>query len=324
VSIHKRITQRRTVYDSRLRDPEGKERWRTFATKREAVDFEAQERNARNRGMWVDHRRAKGLFADVAAEWLRSNPAKRPSAMVRDEGIIRVHLLPPIGGRAVGAITPDDVQGLVNAWSREARPRTVRRQYGVLRAILTMAVERDYIGRTPCRSIRLPRVEAKVRVIVTPDQLDDLADAAGAYRSMVYVGAVLGLRWGEAAALRVRDIDFCAAISRSRTRCRAEPRERSTKAHRSRTSAVARWPCRRRSSQCWPTTWPSTAVPGRSSMRGCSRVRRVAISLTATSVGACGSRHAGRSGSRGSGFMTFGRRPRLEWWPLVSTSRRRR
>ena len=209
MSIHKRRTHRRdAVYDSRLRDPAGRVYTRTFNTKREAEDYEAQERNGRNRGTWVDHRRAKTTFNDVAAEWLASNPAKRPSARVRDEGVIRLHLVPVIGGRSIGAITPLDVQRMVNAWAEVARPRTVKRQYGVLRAVLVMAVQRDYIGRTPCRGIRLPEVEQKVRRIVTPDELAALADAAGRNRPMIYVGAVLGLRWGEVAALRVRDVDF--------------------------------------------------------------------------------------------------------------------
>ena len=45
--------------------------------------------------------------------------------------------------------------------------------------------------------------------IVTPAELHHLAEALGANDApMVDVAAVLGLRWGECAGLRVRDIDF--------------------------------------------------------------------------------------------------------------------
>ena len=116
-------------------------------------------------------------------------PGEAAFGAVGDEGAIRLHLMPVIGGRPVGAITPLDVQRMVNAWAEISRPRTVKRQYGVLRAVLAMAAQRDYIGRTPCRGIRLPEVEPKARRIVTPDELAKLADAAGSYRPTIYVGA---------------------------------------------------------------------------------------------------------------------------------------
>jgi integrase len=45
--------------------------------------------------------------------------------------------------------------------------------------------------------------------VLTRDHLADLAEAQGPhYGTMVYLGAVLGLRWGECAGLRVGRIDF--------------------------------------------------------------------------------------------------------------------
>ena len=41
----------------------------------------------------------------------------------------------------------------VNGWSTSMKPRTVRRTYGVLRAVLAYAVDSDYLGRSPCRGI---------------------------------------------------------------------------------------------------------------------------------------------------------------------------
>lgn len=210
MSIHKRQTKRHgTVYDVRRRDPLGRLYSRTFRTKREAENFEAQERTNANRGTWVDHRRSRTTFSNVAEEWLASNPTKRPSALARDAGIVRCHLLPSLAPRPVGSITPREVQDLVNTWAGKVAPRTVARQYGVLRTILAMAVERDYLGRSPCRGVHLPRFEPKQRRIVTPDKLVALAAATSIeYRPMVYLGAVLGLRWGEVAALRVGRVDL--------------------------------------------------------------------------------------------------------------------
>lgn len=56
--------------------------------------------------------------------------------------------------------------------------------------------------------IRLPAVAQTVRHVVTADELVALADAMGDYGPMAYLGAVVGLRWGECAGLRVGRLDF--------------------------------------------------------------------------------------------------------------------
>jgi integrase len=146
---------------------------------------------------------------ELAGEWLASNPGKRPGTLARDEGIVRLDLKPMLGRRPLGTITPGDVQNLVNRWSPRHKPRTVRRAYGVARAVFHFAVERDYIGRSPCRGIKLPEVEQVTRPVVIGEDLERLAEQLGPnYASMAYLGAVLGLRWGECAGLRVGRVDF--------------------------------------------------------------------------------------------------------------------
>jgi integrase len=58
----------------------------------------------------------------------------------------------------------------------------------------------DQVGGTP----RSPRRN----VYLTADQLEALAQESGRYRSLVLLLGVGGVRWGEAAALRVCDVDF--------------------------------------------------------------------------------------------------------------------
>ena len=135
-----RKRDRRQVYDVRLRDPDGKVYGRTFENKAAARAWEAAEKTARNLGAWVDPRHASLTFAEVASRWLDSNPAKRAGTIERDEAIVRVHLLPPFGRRPIGAVTQPDVQAVVTRWAKSAAPRTVRRQYGTLRAIFAHAV----------------------------------------------------------------------------------------------------------------------------------------------------------------------------------------
>lgn len=72
----------------------------------------------------------------------------------------------------------------------------LRRQFGVVRAVFRFAVERDYIGRSPCRGIKLPEVEQTSCPVVSGADLERLAVEVGPnHAPMAYLGAVLGLRW---------------------------------------------------------------------------------------------------------------------------------
>lgn len=208
MSIHPRTTDRGRVYDVRYRGPGGQNFSRTFLTKRAALEFEAQQRTAKNRGTWIDPRGSKITVRDLGQEWLDSNPAKRDSTWARDESALRIHVYPDLGDRTIGSLTPVDIRRLVAKWSENLAPRSVRRIYGALRAALNYAVEVDRLARTPCRGIHLPAVEPVKVTVPSPVQLIELADTIDPdYSAMIWLGAVLGLRWGEVAALRVGNVD---------------------------------------------------------------------------------------------------------------------
>jgi integrase len=209
--IESRVRKRdgRKVYEVRLRDPVGKEYSRTFETKREAQAFEQSEKVARRGGAWVDPRRAEFTFEVVATTWLDANPAKRPSALATDERIVRVHLLPSLASRPIGSISQPDVQLMVNAWAHTAAPRSVRRYYSVLHAIFTYAVAAEWLGRSPCRNVKLPSTGSGRRRRLDVEQVAAIAaEMDERYRAMVWVGAVLGLRWAEVAGLKVDAVDL--------------------------------------------------------------------------------------------------------------------
>ncbi|MGH3429918.1 MAG: site-specific integrase, partial [Mycobacteriales bacterium] len=146
---------------------------------------------------------------EVASQWLASNPSKRPTTMAIAELTVRVHLAPAIGSRRMGSVTQPDVQGLVNGWCQAGAARTVRRRYGVLRAIFAYAVQADWLGRSPCRGIKLPAVTSTRRTLLSAEDVGRIAEAtAGPYRAMVWLGAILGLRWSEVAGLTVRAVDM--------------------------------------------------------------------------------------------------------------------
>jgi integrase len=208
MSVNRRATSRGTRYDVRLRGPDGRSYKRTFRTRREADAFEARELADRSRGAWIDPRQSATTFAEWANQWRSSAAGRRPKTLSRADDAIRLHLVPALGSRPLGSLTPLDIQELVDDLARRFAPATTRTYFAVLRAILNAAVNADLIARSPCRGIKLPRVTPKAHLIVGPEEVHRLAESiAPEYRVMVFVAAELGFRWGECAGLQVRDLD---------------------------------------------------------------------------------------------------------------------
>lgn len=208
MSIHRRVGKRGNTYEVRLRSPDGREISRSFRTEREARAFEADQRATMHRGGWVDPRSATTLFRVVAERWQHANPTKRPSTHARDDVTLRLHLLPALGDKPIGQITTADVRTLVTTWLTERKPSSVSRDYRTLAAICRFAVDQDLIVRSPCRGIKLPTGARRSVHVVDADELARLAKAMGEYGPMAYVAAVLGLRWGEVAGLKLSALDL--------------------------------------------------------------------------------------------------------------------
>jgi integrase len=213
MSISRRSTVRGAVYDVRLRRPDGSVYKRTFRTKRDAEQYEASQRTERVHGTWIDPAGATMCFADWAQHWLDSDTAKTAMAKATDRSLLRSAILPTLGHRQLGSITPIEVQRLVASWNTTRKPRSVRRTYSVLAAAFNAAVAADVVARSPCRGVKLPVVEpAKARVLSAHDLRRLKEELPIQYRAMVTLGANLGLRFGEAAGLRVGRLDLEAGI----------------------------------------------------------------------------------------------------------------
>jgi integrase len=78
----------------------------------------------------------------------------------------------------------------------------------LLSGIMSAAVRDQRISRNLCAGVSLPRLPDHRQRFVTMAELQDLADHAGAYRLMILVLGLCGLRFGECAALRVRSVDL--------------------------------------------------------------------------------------------------------------------
>jgi integrase len=181
----------------------------TFALKSDALSWLSTMETDIKRGSWVDPAGGRLSIGNLAAHWLDVDPGKRASTRTRDELVVRLHILPKLGDKKLAEVSPPDIQRLVNRWAAVRAPRTVRRDYAVLRAMFGYAVASDWLARSPCRDIKLPAIEPVVRRQLSPEDVEAIATAVGSrYAPLVWTGALLGLRWGEVAGLRVGDLDL--------------------------------------------------------------------------------------------------------------------
>ncbi len=146
-------------------------------------------------------------FDEWAKEWL-GRPGKRANSIARDRQGLDA-FTPHLGSRPLASITPMHVQAAVDERGRHCSPATLARDVAAVRAVFNAAVDADLIARSPARKVALPKVRPPERTPLTAEELLRLADAiVGRYRALVLVRGVLGLRWGEAIAIRLCDIDF--------------------------------------------------------------------------------------------------------------------
>lgn len=201
---------------------------RGFRTKRDAELYLASVELKKVTGDFIDPSRGRVTVTTLAAPFLAKKAhALKPSAYAPLETAWKVYVEPRWGNVAIREILPSDVeewirqvgQGIaINASRRripEGTPRSgtvVIRAVGVLAGILDAAVRDGRLPRNPARGVdNLPRKDSrKARRYLSHDEVaalvakvpdDDLA-------LLVMLLSYTGLRWGEAIALRTRDVDF--------------------------------------------------------------------------------------------------------------------
>jgi integrase len=151
----------------------------------------------------------------------------RKRSTVQDiESHTRVHLAPFFVGRALDAITPEDVIDLVLVLEdKDLKPKTIRNIVATLSAFFNFAraPQRGWATINPCEGVDLPAVSETSEIrFLTLDEVDLLVAHArpGEFqaldRAIFRAAAMTGLRKGELIALRWRDVDWPAARIRVR------------------------------------------------------------------------------------------------------------
>lgn len=195
---------------ARYRDAAGKEHAKHFGRKIDGQRWLDDVTASQVAGTYVDPRRSRVTVGEWSQTWLAGRSHLKPKTVESYKSLLRTRVLPTWGGVPLVSVTHGDVVAWIAGMRTEGLSASRTRQaYHVLSAMLDDAVKDARLPRNPAASIALPRrLPTTERRYLTHAELAALADAAGEYRLLVLVLGYCGLRWGEAAALKVRRIDL--------------------------------------------------------------------------------------------------------------------
>ena len=193
---------------ARYRNPYGKERARHFARKVDAQRWLDEVTAAQVTNQYVDPTVGRISFSAYYSEW-SARQVWAPTTVLAMNLAVRSALF---AHTPLNRIRRSDVERWVRHMDSEGlAPGTIRTRVNNVRAVLRAAVRDRLIAQDPSTDVALPRKRRAEAAMTLPtvEQVAAILEAADeTFRPFIAVAAFAGLRLGEVAALRVRDVDF--------------------------------------------------------------------------------------------------------------------
>jgi integrase len=166
----------------------------------------------RSIGAGLDVRQASQTVGDWLTKWLdqlEDGQKRRPATLRRYSSLVRVHLIPGLGQQRLDKLSRVHVDDLLTRKLGELQPRTVHHLRAVLRTALNRAVRDGLVLRNAAALTDPVEVPSKPKRSLSLDEARALLKAAQGERlEALYVLTLnVGLRIGEALALRRQDVD---------------------------------------------------------------------------------------------------------------------
>jgi len=151
----------------------------------------------------------------VEQKWL-PNQVLEPTTREKYTYYLGAHILPDLGPMRMTDIFPEHIREWIAGMQREGRSAWTI-QYcksSILSSIFTTALNDQVTYIHPCHGVKIPTVPATPRTIITPEQFDAIYEALPGPDARLLVEPAIesGLRWGELAELRGKDLDVASRI----------------------------------------------------------------------------------------------------------------
>ena len=213
-TIRRYLTSGGELWEVRYRQPNGvTSRKRGFSTKRDASVWASKVETSKAEGAYVSPGRGRVTVGDLSVGWLaRQEQTLSPSYYRTISYAYGKHVEPKWAGVPVNKLESLDVKAWAASLTRNGSSATVvNRAVGILAGVLDDAVEHRALAFNPARRFKRgekPKKSPKRHVYLTEEDVCRLAEESGRYADLVLILAFTGLRWGEAIALTVADVEF--------------------------------------------------------------------------------------------------------------------
>jgi integrase len=210
--ITQRVPAKRDGRGSRWRarfvDDQGHEVTKAFQVKAHAKAWLDEQTAARITGTYVDPRSGKVTFASYYKEWSSNQVWVPGTQRAMDLAANSV----TFGDNAFGDLKPSHIQAWIKAMQdKPLAASTIRTRFMNVRGVIRAAVRDRMLAHDVTDNVKLPRQRraSAAMEIPSPAEVGQLLEKADSdFAAFVALCAFGGLRLGEAAALRVSDVDF--------------------------------------------------------------------------------------------------------------------
>ena len=199
------------------RKPDGslERKTKTFELKAEASRWLKTQLNNKDKGIVTAP--DKLTVAQYAKEWLRDvvEPKGQPNTYEYYEYPVRVHIIPAIGGVRLNDLRREHITKLLNERRERYSRRTIEVIHKTIKLILDWAVEGRLLERNVAKLVKtndamqIQEEQLSFRPL-DGEQTARLIDTIEKHpwRCFIIMALLLGVRRGEALALRWQDVDF--------------------------------------------------------------------------------------------------------------------
>ena len=210
---------------ARYVDDEGREQTKSFDRKVDAQRWLDKQISDQVTGTWTDPALSTVSFGMMAQRWLSTKATRAPKTVAGYRSLLDTVVLPRWKDVPLREVRFDDLQVWITDLSVDGSVRfegkglsasRVRQAHQLVGAVLKFAVKAKHLAANPADGAELPRLPEIEQRYLTHEQLHRVAVASGRLRTLVFVLGYCGLRFGEASALRVADVDVSARRIRVR------------------------------------------------------------------------------------------------------------
>ena len=201
------------TWEARLSLSNGKRKSLYAKTRKEVQDkLRAAQRDLDNGFDLTAERQTVGQYLD---RWLSASvkPSVKPKTYEGYESIVRVRVVPRLGGKVLSRLAPLDVQTLyTDLQAVDLSNRSIHHTHCVLHRAFSQAVRWGLISRNPCDAVTPPRPGRTEMRVLSRGEAATFLDATWNHpaHALYVLALTTGMRQGELLGLRWEDVNLDA------------------------------------------------------------------------------------------------------------------